>query len=115
MLGVFTHISPCGFPAGLRTFSVVKHLFMQDNQQSMHVLLQLHSDIHAVFWELALKDTGLLLLVTAQAPCNSWLCALDGSPLTDTVGVFSSWLILFDPKVTDCISLLPESTIAQAG
>lgn len=79
----------------------------------MHALLQQYSDIHTVLLGAAQKDQSLLMLVTAQTHCNSWLCALAASPLRDAIGILSS---LSQPsvsnlKVTACAYSLPLSTL----
>lgn len=112
MPGIFTHISPCGFPVDLQTFSLVKHLFMQDSQQSMHALLQLHwhpCSLLGAAPERHMTAAGGHSTDTLQVGYVLWM------PLTLQIQlvIFFSWLILFNPKVTDCMYLLPESTVTQ--
>lgn len=56
----------------------------------MNALLQQYSDIHTVLLGDARKDQTLIMLVTAQTYCNSWLCALAAPLLRYNIGILTS-------------------------
>lgn len=66
----------------------------------MHALLQQYSDIHTVLLGDAHKDQTLIMLVTAQTHCNSWLCALAASLLRYNIGILPS-LSLSQPSFSN--------------
>ncbi len=76
----------------------------------MHALLQQYSDIHTVLLGAAQKDQSLLMLVTAQTHCNSWLCALAASPLRDTIDILPSLSRPSVPNLKVTAYSLPLST-----